>query len=84
MDSPADAAIGEVVPAPSAGAAGAVTAFSFGDPTPVLDSRGLLDCLECWHSGRYYEPPITLFRRMPETMVRMPVRTTKQVDSATK
>lgn len=59
-DSHTDAAIGEVVPAPGAGTAGAMTAFSFGDPTPVLDSRGLFDYLECWRNGRYYEPPITL------------------------
>lgn len=59
-DFPADAAIGEVLPALSAGKAGTVTALSFGEPTPVLDSRGLSDYLECWRNGRYYEPPITL------------------------
>lgn len=56
----ADAANGEVVPAPGASTAGAVTTFSFGDPMPVLDSRGLLDYLECCRNGRYYEPPIFL------------------------
>jgi len=35
-------------------------AFTFGDPTPVLDSRGLLDYLECARYGRYYEPPVCL------------------------
>lgn len=52
MDPYADAAVDEVVSAQSAGTAGAVTAFSFGDPTPVLDSRGLFDYLECWRNGR--------------------------------
>ncbi|KRA15344.1 phage portal protein [Lysobacter sp. Root604] len=37
-----------------------VEAFTFGDPTPVLDSRGLLDYVECWQNGRWYEPPISL------------------------
>lgn len=60
MDPHADAAVGEVVPARSPGTTGAVTTFSFGDPTPVLDSRGLFDYLECWRNGRHYEPPITL------------------------
>lgn len=35
-------------------------AFTFGDPTPVLDTRGLLDYLDCWRNGRYYEPPVDL------------------------
>lgn len=56
----ADAANGEVVPAPGASTAGAVTTFSLGDPMPVLDSRGLLDYLECCRNGRCYEPPIFL------------------------
>ena len=34
-------------------------AFSFGDPEPVL-GRGLLDHLECWNNGRYFEPPVSL------------------------
>ncbi|MEI2262921.1 phage portal protein [Stenotrophomonas indicatrix] len=37
-----------------------VEAFTFGDPTPVLDSRGILDYLECWRNGRYFEPPVDL------------------------
>lgn len=36
-----------------------VEAFSFGDPEPVLDRRQLLDLLECWSNGRWYEPPIS-------------------------
>ncbi|MFC3549468.1 phage portal protein [Lysobacter cavernae] len=35
-------------------------AFTFGEPTPVLDSRGLLDYIECWQNGRWYEPPVSL------------------------
>lgn len=31
-----------------------------GEPTPVLDSRGILDYAECWQNGRYYEPPVSL------------------------
>lgn len=37
-----------------------IEAFTFGEPTPVLDSRGLLDYVECWENGRWYEPPISL------------------------
>ncbi|MFZ6709791.1 phage portal protein [Undibacterium sp. TC9W] len=33
--------------------------FSFGDPTPVLDRAEILDYIECWTNGRYYEPPIS-------------------------
>lgn len=35
-------------------------AFTFGDATPVLDTRGILDYLECWQNGRWYEPPVSL------------------------
>ncbi len=34
-------------------------AFTFGDPVPVLDGRDILDYLECWNNGRWYEPPIS-------------------------
>ncbi|BAU74402.1 phage portal protein [Metapseudomonas furukawaii] len=33
--------------------------FTFGDPTPVLDGREVLDYLEIWSNGRWYEPPIS-------------------------
>lgn len=47
--------------APAAnGKAASVQAFSFGDPVPVLDRRELLDYIECWQNGRWYEPPINL------------------------
>lgn len=35
-------------------------AFTFGDPTPVLDGREIFDYLECWLNGRWYEPPLSL------------------------
>lgn len=35
-------------------------AFTFGDPTPVLDGREILDYLECYNNGRWYEPPVSL------------------------
>lgn len=35
-------------------------AFSFGDPTPVLDHAEIFDCMECWMNGRWYEPPVSL------------------------
>tara|TARA_R110002167_G_scaffold12963_5_gene54880 strand:+ start:10601 stop:11635 length:1035 start_codon:yes stop_codon:yes gene_type:complete len=37
-----------------------VRMFAFGDPEPVLNRRELIDMLECWTNGRYYEPPIPL------------------------
>jgi capsid portal protein len=50
-------AVGEVLT--GQGAAGAA-AFTFGDPVPVLDGREVLDYLECWANGRWYEPPVSL------------------------
>lgn len=35
-------------------------AFTFGDPEPVLDRREILDHIECWTNGRWYEPPVSL------------------------
>lgn len=37
---------------------GAVQAFTFGEPEPVLDSRDILDMMESIWNGKYYEPPI--------------------------
>lgn len=34
-------------------------AFTFGDPTPVLDGADLLDYIEAWFNGRWYEPPLS-------------------------
>ncbi|WP_347092616.1 phage portal protein [Sphingomonas parapaucimobilis] len=44
----------------SRGAPAEAQAFSFGDPEPVNDRREILDLLECWHNGRWYEPPISV------------------------
>lgn len=41
--------------APASGA----EAFTFGDPVPVLDKRELMDYIECWQNGRWYDPPIS-------------------------
>lgn len=35
-------------------------AFTFGEPTPVMDGRELSSYLECWFNGRYFEPAINL------------------------
>ena len=37
-----------------------VEAFTFGDPVPVLEGRDLLDYIEAWRNGRWYEPPVSL------------------------
>lgn len=37
-----------------------IEAFTFGDPTPVLDGSEILDYLESWWNGRWYEPPVNL------------------------
>lgn len=36
-----------------------VEAFTFGDPTPVLDRREIMDYAECLNAGKWYEPPIS-------------------------
>jgi PBSX family phage portal protein len=35
-------------------------AFTFGEPESVLSSREIFDYLECWHNGRWYEPPLSM------------------------
>lgn len=47
---------GELVASPGPRA----EAFTFGDPVPVLDGREILDYLECYDNGRWYEPPVSL------------------------
>lgn len=37
-----------------------VTAFRFGDPESVIDSRELSQYFEMWHNGRWYEPPLPM------------------------
>ena len=34
-------------------------AFSFGEPTAVLDKRDIMDYAECVSNGRWYEPPVS-------------------------
>ncbi|MGK5070706.1 hypothetical protein [Janthinobacterium sp. RT4P48] len=38
----------------TAPAAAGIEAFSFGDPTPVLEHADILDCFECWKNGHWY------------------------------
>ena len=34
-------------------------AFTFGEPTAVLDKRDIMKYAECIHNGRWYEPPVS-------------------------
>lgn len=47
-------------PAATAQNPGHMEAFTFGEPSPVLDSRDVLDYLESWFNGRWYEPPVNM------------------------
>lgn len=40
-------------------AADSIEAFTFGEPTPVLDRREIMDYAECLNAGKWYEPPIS-------------------------
>lgn len=35
-------------------------AFTFGDPESVLERRQLIDMMETWNNGRWWEPPVPL------------------------
>lgn len=35
-----------------------IQAFTFGDPAPVMDTREVLDYVESWFNGRWYETPV--------------------------
>lgn len=48
------------VAAGGAGQDGGLVAFSFGDPEPALDGRGITQYIECWSNLRWYEPPISV------------------------
>ncbi|UWE18100.1 phage portal protein [Herbaspirillum huttiense] len=37
-----------------------VEAFSFGDPSPVLEGRDMLADVECYRNGDWYEPPLSM------------------------
>lgn len=54
------AAAAAAPPTVEARAAGAGHMFTFGDPESVLDRRDLLELIQCWHNGRWYEPPVPL------------------------
>lgn len=43
----------------TAGAPPKTTAFTFGEPVPVLDKRDILDYVECISNGKWYEPPVS-------------------------
>ena len=34
-------------------------AFTFGEPEAVMDRREILDYVECWLNGEWYETPIS-------------------------
>lgn len=56
MGTKAKRVAGAVAPAREQG----IEAFTFGEPTPVLDRRELMDYTECWWTGRWYEPPVSM------------------------
>lgn len=41
------------------GPAQSMEAFTFGEPTAVLDRRDILDYVECIDNGQWYEPPVS-------------------------
>jgi PBSX family phage portal protein len=45
--------------APAPAAQSRAEAFTFGDPTPVMDRAEILDYVECWSNGDWYEPPVS-------------------------
>jgi len=46
------------MPAHATPAVGGIEAFTFGEPEPVLNTD-LLDYIESWRNGKWYEPPIS-------------------------
>ncbi len=36
-----------------------IEAFTFGEPSPVMDKRDILDYVECIGNSRWYEPPVS-------------------------
>lgn len=43
----------------AAAPAQSMEAFTFGEPTAVLDRRDILDYVECVDNGQWYEPPVS-------------------------
>jgi len=56
MDTPTASA---AAPASQPASSARVEAFTFGDPVPVMEGN-LLDYVEAWFNGRWYEPPVSL------------------------
>ncbi|HGE6659329.1 TPA: phage portal protein [Serratia marcescens] len=46
-------------PAPAAEQKQDFEAFTFGEPSAVLDKREILDYIECTTNGKWYEPPLS-------------------------
>ncbi|KVD68661.1 hypothetical protein WS62_14325 [Burkholderia sp. ABCPW 14] len=48
-------------PNSSAGSAAPARAevFTFDDPTPVMNRAEILDYVECWSNGEWFEPPVS-------------------------
>lgn len=44
---------------PEGKAAPGIQSFTFGDPEPALSSADILDYVEAWFNGRWYEPPVS-------------------------
>ncbi|SUW65439.1 phage portal protein, PBSX family [Buttiauxella agrestis] len=44
---------------PPAAAPKKMEAFTFGEPSPVLDRRDILDYTECVGNGKWFEPPVS-------------------------
>lgn len=47
------------MPTTAAATPATMQVFSFGDPTPVLDRRELMDYIQCLDNGRWYDTPIS-------------------------
>ncbi|AMR77316.1 phage portal protein [Cupriavidus nantongensis] len=50
----------DTAPEGAGAATGRMEAFTFGDPEPVMDKREILDYIECWNNGKWYETPVSL------------------------
>jgi PBSX family phage portal protein len=50
----------QAVAEPAAAKAAGIEAFTFGDATPVMDRREILDYIECWSNGKWFEPPVSM------------------------
>ncbi|MFM0097517.1 phage portal protein [Paraburkholderia nemoris] len=46
-------------PAPATAPPARAEAFTFGDPMPVMDRAEILDYVESWSAGEWFEPPVS-------------------------